>query len=346
MRIGECFRGSRYVVHRKLGWGHFSTVWLCWDSDGQREVALKVQKSAKNYTEAAYDEIRILEQIESGEAGDGTGKPAAESEEEPHGRTSADFSAGKLCALTLLDHFEHRGPNGTHVCMVFEVLGDNLLSLIKRFGYRGIPMTAVREIARQVLLGLDYLHTHLRIIHTDLKPENVLLVDPIEWHKPLDPNADFSAWAPGGGGQEAPSVRPDVGGGAMRAATQAANGSSGGNGSCDGGGTAAADVEAITEGVGHVTITAEDLGAPSDAGPREVASVVDASDSSVVADSATLPALTKNQKKKAKKKKKSQRAKTPPSKSAAAKSGKKTTTTKPFQMVRPIAHNIKGKQKT
>ena len=175
VRIGECFRGSRYVVHRKLGWGHFSTVWLCWDSDGQREVALKVQKSAKNYTEAAYDEIRILEQIESGEAGDGTGKPAAESEEEPHGRTSADFSAGKLCALTLLDHFEHRGPNGTHVCMVFEVLGDNLLSLIKRFGYRGIPMTAVREIARQVLLGLDYLHTHLRIIHTDLKPENVRL---------------------------------------------------------------------------------------------------------------------------------------------------------------------------
>ena len=29
---------------------------------------------------------------------------------------------------------------------------------------------------RQVLEGLDYLHTKCKIIHTDIKPENVLLV--------------------------------------------------------------------------------------------------------------------------------------------------------------------------
>lgn len=28
--IGDVF-DSRYRVIRKLGWGHFSTVWLCWD---------------------------------------------------------------------------------------------------------------------------------------------------------------------------------------------------------------------------------------------------------------------------------------------------------------------------
>lgn len=27
----------------------------------------------------------------------------------------------------------------------------------------------------QVLEGLDYLHTHCKIIHTDVKPENILL---------------------------------------------------------------------------------------------------------------------------------------------------------------------------
>lgn len=67
------------------------------------------------------------------------------------------------------------GPNGSHVCMVFEVLGENLLGLIKRYQHRGVPTHIVRQIAKQILLGLDYLHTECRIIHTDLKPENVLI---------------------------------------------------------------------------------------------------------------------------------------------------------------------------
>jgi serine/threonine-protein kinase SRPK3 len=59
--------------------------------------------------------------------------------------------------------------------MVFEVLGENLLGLIKRWNHRGIPMPLVRQITKQVLLGLDYLHRECGIVHTDLKPENVLI---------------------------------------------------------------------------------------------------------------------------------------------------------------------------
>lgn len=32
VRIGDTFKHGRYVVQSKLGWGHFSTVWLAWDS--------------------------------------------------------------------------------------------------------------------------------------------------------------------------------------------------------------------------------------------------------------------------------------------------------------------------
>ena len=58
--------------------------------------------------------------------------------------------------------------------MAFEVLGKNLLSLIKKYDYEGIPMNTVREICIQCLMGLDYIHRVCNIIHTDLKPENVV----------------------------------------------------------------------------------------------------------------------------------------------------------------------------
>jgi len=55
-----------------------------------------------------------------------------------------------------------------------------LLDLIKRTRYQGLPLPVVKRITRQVLIGLDYLH-QLAIIHTDLKPENALVVmDPLE----------------------------------------------------------------------------------------------------------------------------------------------------------------------
>ncbi|KAG6595213.1 hypothetical protein SDJN03_11766, partial [Cucurbita argyrosperma subsp. sororia] len=156
VRIGDTFKNGRYVVQSKLGWGHFSTVWLAWDIQSSRYVALKVQKSAQHYTEAAMDEITILKQIAEGDVDD------------------------KKCVVKLLDHFKHSGPNGQHVCMIFEYLGDNLLTLIKYTDYRGLPIHMVKEICFHILVGLDYLHKQLSIIHTDLKPENILLLSMID----------------------------------------------------------------------------------------------------------------------------------------------------------------------
>merc|ERR1719297_126497 len=77
--------------------------------------------------------------------------------------------------VQLLDDFKISGVNGTHVCMVFEVLGHNLLKFIIRSNYQGINLTNVKIMMKQVLEGLDYLHTKCKIIHTDIKPENVLV---------------------------------------------------------------------------------------------------------------------------------------------------------------------------
>ncbi|TFK37806.1 hypothetical protein BDQ12DRAFT_684709 [Crucibulum laeve] len=57
-------------------------------------------------------------------------------------------------------------PNGTHVCMVLEALDKHLLELIKRHQNKGEPMPLVKQIAKLVLLALDYLHRCCGVIRT------------------------------------------------------------------------------------------------------------------------------------------------------------------------------------
>ncbi|MGH0127670.1 UNVERIFIED_CONTAM: hypothetical protein FKN15_017392 [Acipenser sinensis] len=152
VKIGDLFNG-RYHVIRKLGWGHFSTVWLAWDIQGKRFVAMKVVKSAEHYTETALDEIRLLSSVRNTDPND----------------------PNREMVVQLLDDFKISGVNGTHVCMVFEVLGHHLLKWIIKSNYQGLPIACVKSIIKQVLQGLDYLHSKCKIIHTDIKPENILL---------------------------------------------------------------------------------------------------------------------------------------------------------------------------
>lgn len=156
VRVGDPFAGGRYIAQRKLGWGQFSTVWLAYDTQSSSYVALKIQKSAAQFAQAALHEIEVLSAIADGD------------------------SSNSKCIVRLVDHFKHTGPNGQHLCMVLEFLGDSLLRLIKNNRYRGIELNKVKEICVCILTGLDYLHRELGIIHTDLKPENILLFSTID----------------------------------------------------------------------------------------------------------------------------------------------------------------------
>jgi len=80
----------------------------------------------------------------------------------------------------LLDSFKHSGPNGQHLCLVIELLGDSLLRLIRHNNESGIGLDRVRKICVSILVALNYLHTELGMIHSDLKPENVLLTSTID----------------------------------------------------------------------------------------------------------------------------------------------------------------------
>ncbi|XP_038719102.1 probable serine/threonine-protein kinase sky1 isoform X2 [Tripterygium wilfordii] len=148
VRVGDTFNGARYVAQRKLGWGQFSTVWLAYDT--------RSSKSAAQFVQAALHEIEVLSAIANGDP------------------------SNSKCVVRLIDHFKHTGPNGQHLCMVLEFLGNSLLRLVRYNRYKGLALNKVREICKCILTGLDYLHRELGIIHTDLKLENILFSSTID----------------------------------------------------------------------------------------------------------------------------------------------------------------------
>lgn len=89
IQLGEILF-SRYRIVRKIGWGHFSTVWLSRDLVDEKYVALKIVKSAPSYTDTAADEIRLLQVI-------GNADP---------------FDGNRERVVKLLNHFIVLGPNG------------------------------------------------------------------------------------------------------------------------------------------------------------------------------------------------------------------------------------------
>jgi len=159
----------RYLILRKLGWGHFSTVWLAFSLADKKLYALKVLKSHKKYLESAFDEEEICKVI----ADNYQNSAWVKSVKSYLGQPNLTVTSQHTHCLHMHDWFFHHGMHGKHFVMAFEVLGKNLLSLVRRYDYRGIPMPIVREITKQLLMSLDYMHRICKVIHTDLKPENI-----------------------------------------------------------------------------------------------------------------------------------------------------------------------------
>ncbi|KAG7661111.1 SKY1 [[Candida] subhashii] len=140
------FPNREYIILRKLGWGHFSTVWLAKsrfnfesidststtlaDVDTREYyVAMKFVKSNRHYSEAAEDEIRIMKTLCD---------PIANADHLPNGYQYFDGKdptqhPGYKHIMKLLDDFQIEGPHGNHICMVFEILGENILNLIYKY---------------------------------------------------------------------------------------------------------------------------------------------------------------------------------------------------------------------
>ncbi|KAI9064546.1 kinase-like protein [Trametes sanguinea] len=147
----------RFLVLRKLGWGVHSTVWLVRDqhSDTPAYYALKVLTDLAIRV-PVFHELDFLLRM----------------------RDAAPQHPGYPHVNHLCHHFLEEGPHGRHRCLLMEPLLQDLRSFSLRWNYRMLPHPLIKHLARQIILGLQYLHDECDIIHTDLKPSNIMLVPP------------------------------------------------------------------------------------------------------------------------------------------------------------------------
>nr|XP_035938025.1 dual specificity tyrosine-phosphorylation-regulated kinase 4 [Halichoerus grypus] len=136
----------RYEVLEMIGKGSFGQVAKCLDHKNNELVALKIIRNKKRFHHQALVELKILEALR---------------------RKDKDNTHN---VVHMKDFFYFRN----HLCITFELLGINLYELMKNNSFQGFNLSVVRRFTLSVLKCLQMLYVE-KIIHCDLKPENIVL---------------------------------------------------------------------------------------------------------------------------------------------------------------------------
>ncbi|XP_076842558.1 uncharacterized protein LOC143487507 [Brachyhypopomus gauderio] len=144
-----CSASNNYEVLEFLGRGAFGQVAKCWKRGTNEIVAIKILKDHPAYARQGQIEMSILSRLN---------------------RENAD----EFNIVRSYECFQHRN----HLCLVFEMLGQSLYDFLKCNNFSPLPLKCIRPIVQQLATALLKLKS-LGLIHTDLKPENIMLVDPV-----------------------------------------------------------------------------------------------------------------------------------------------------------------------
>ncbi|OMJ91814.1 hypothetical protein SteCoe_5602 [Stentor coeruleus] len=138
----------RYEIVKMLGKGNFGQVVLCEDHKRNEKVALKIVRNKKRFNQQATVEIKVLQTLRENDV------------------------EGKNHVVKIKNYFVFR----KHICMTFEILSMNLYELLHQNNFEGFSLSLIHKFTYQMLICLNYT-SKFSIIHCDLKPENIMLVD-------------------------------------------------------------------------------------------------------------------------------------------------------------------------
>src|SRR5947209_16416038 len=132
--------GSYYLKER-LGWGGMSEVYLAWDEQTQREVALKIVSSTHaDYIERFHREAEAISNLHHAHI------------------------------LPALDYGEYE--NWHYLVMPYIAHG----TLREQLAHGPLTLEDAGDLLEQIASALNYAHEQ-GIIHRDIKPSNILMRD-------------------------------------------------------------------------------------------------------------------------------------------------------------------------
>ena len=149
---------NNYHIVDLLGQGISGRVYEVYkNNDAKNRYALKIIKNKKVYRNQSLIELKIVTTLNK--------NFPLNNHNDSH-------------IISVYDYFFYQ----EHLCIIFELLNENLYQLLQHNHLQGISLNSINFIIKQLLEAVELVH-RMGIIHCDIKPENILLKINIEKNK-------------------------------------------------------------------------------------------------------------------------------------------------------------------